>query len=208
MSLINEALKKAQNRHGDSTPAAMTTGGPAGIPGPPRKGKTPFGKIVLIVAAIVLLCVLVSVSVTMLLVRRAPPQPLATPQKPGASPFVNVASPPAAPSPAASPGPTPATVPLTSQPVIAGPEPAPVVVAPEPVAAPTIKLGTRIQAFVDRLRVTGIRISDTGNKAILNDHLFRVNDLIEPGLGLRLTGIEPSLLTFTDETGETYLRHF
>ena len=52
----------------------------------------------------------------------------------------------------------------------------PVVSAPPAVlepAPPAIKLGTRIQAFIDRLRITSIRISDTGNKVILNDRLFR-----------------------------------
>ena len=77
---------------------------------------------------------------------------------------------------------------------------------PDP--APTLKLGTRIQGFIDRLRVSSIRISESGNKAILNDRLFRINDLVEPSLGLRLTGIEPNKLTFVDEAGTEYIRHF
>ncbi len=221
MSLINDALKKAQNRHGDTTPPPSGATGPASIPSAPRKGKTPVGKIVLICAGIALLSAAVSATVILLVVRNDEPAPLP------ASPVATIPQPTQkAPltSPVSSPVITPVTAaPATSSPITSAsassPAAAPVVSAspppvtlpaptPPPEPAPAIKLGTRIQSFVDRLRVTSIRISDTGNKAILNDRLFRINDLVEPSLGLRLTDIRPSQLTFTDESGATYLRHF
>lgn len=230
MSLINDALKKAQNRHGDSTPATPSVAGPAAIPSVPRKGKTPFGKIALICVGIALLSAAVSTTVILLVVRDDKPTPLLAP----------VATPPAQPAPSTpvataptsspitdpSPPASVATTPILAQPSAPSPvtptdienpiQPAstaaPVVSLPSPIvaepAAPAIKIGTRIQAFIDRLRITSIRISDTGNKVILNDRLFRENDLVEPALGLRLTAIEPKLLTFTDESGNIYLRHF
>jgi hypothetical protein len=66
----------------------------------------------------------------------------------------------------------------------------------------------RTQAIVDKFRISGIRLSDTDSKVILNEHLFRQNDLVEPSLGLRLVKIEPSVLTFTDAEGTTYLKRF
>jgi hypothetical protein len=216
MSLINDALKKAQSRHGDSTPPAAETAGPASIPPGPRKGKSPLGKIGLIGAGIALLSAAVSAAVILLVIRKEPraPSPIGRPETAQAHPPISPA--PTSPTPT-KPAKTPSALsPVTpgaassAQPAlnIAAPvTPAsPAVLPPEP--APAIKLGTRIQSFIDRLRVTSIRISDTGNKAILNDRLFRVNDLVEPSLGLRLTDIQPSLLTFTDEAGTTYLRHF
>lgn len=216
MSLINDALKKAQNRHGEPTPPASGAAGPAAIPSAPRKGKTPFAKLVVIGVVLTLCVTLLSVSLTWFILRddslpRAassgnpaaqttpPPASVATNQPNPIQPTLAPSLPPA--------GETPAPIPPVVAPATP-PDPAPVAVTPPPDAAPTIKLGTRVQSFIDRLRVTSIRISDTGNKAILNDRLFRVNDLVEPTLGLRLTAIEPSVLTFTDENGATYLRHF
>ncbi len=101
------------------------------------------------------------------------------------------------------PLPTGVVSPIASSPVVEASPTAPIV---EP--APTINLGARIQTFIDRLRISGIRISDTGSRAILNDRLFRENDLIEPSLGLRLASIEPGVLTFVDESGAIYVRRF
>ncbi|ATC62505.1 hypothetical protein CMV30_00120 [Nibricoccus aquaticus] len=220
MSLINDALKKAQNRHGDTTPPPSGATGPASIPSAPRKGKTPVGKIALICVGIALLSAAISTTVILLVVRKDEPAPLPAPP-------VATLPQPTQPAPLASPVSAPTTAPVTAVPATSSPitsteasspTTAPVVSAPPvavtlpaptpPEPAPAIKLGTRIQSFIDRLRVTSIRISDTGNKAILNDRLFRINDLVEPSLGLRLTDIQPSQLTFTDESGATYLRHF
>ena len=49
---------------------------------------------------------------------------------------------------------------------------------------------------------------ETGSKVILNDRLFQENDLIEPALNLRLTKIEPHLLTFVDGNGIVYYKRF
>jgi hypothetical protein len=216
MSLINDALKKAQNRQGDSNPSAPRADGPAAIPQPGR-GKASIPATLLIGGGIGLLCIIVSVTVTFFLLRKDNPAPAIAPAPPSAivvqptpvplMPVVITSAPVAPPPIAAAPIVTnpPATVPPVIP--VAPAETVVVPVAP-PEPAPLIKLGTRIQSFVDRLRVSSIRISDTGNKAILNDRLFRVNDLVEPTLGLRLTDIKPNLLTFTDETGATYLRHF
>ena len=222
MSLINDALKKAQNRHGDTSPPTIAPNGPAAIPAAPRKGRTPLGKLIVAAAVISLFSATVSAVLIFFVMREtetpAPP-PSSTPAATTPAPVATTpqSSTPAESAPVVSGSPAvvaPAAPVITSVPPATPPiTPAPVaaenpVVAPEPEPAPAIKLGTRIQAFVDRLRVTSIRISDTGNKAILNDRLFRVNDLVEPSLGLRLTEIQPRLLIFTDENGDVYQRHF
>jgi hypothetical protein len=214
MSLINEALKKAQNRQGESQPSTPAAGGPAAIPGSPRQRKSSLTQPLLIGTGIAVLCIGVSVTITFFLLRKDDPAPTPPPTPVVVQPAPALPAPPVAisptPAPIAAPpvtgGETTANTPTL---IVAPPTVVATPVAPPPVEpAPVIKIGTRIQSFVDRLRVTSIRISDTGNKAILNDRLFRVNDLVEPTLGLRLTDIQPHVLTFTDETGATYLRHF
>ena len=210
MSLINDALKKAQNRHGDSTPSTSPAG-PAAIPSAPRKGKTPFGKIALICAGIALLSAAVSATVILLVVRKDPPPTpsVSTTTSPGSSAQSTPATTPISAPVIAPVTPAPVTPPIVvEKPLQPGPTTPSVTLPPPEPVAPVIKLGTRIQSFIDRLRVTSIRISDTGNKVILNDRLFRTNDLVEPSLGLRLTDIQANQLTFTDESGNTYVRHF
>ncbi len=73
--------------------------------------------------------------------------------------------------------------------------------------APTpVDNATRIQGFIERLRVTGVRISERGNKVILNDRLFSTGDTVNPGLELKLTKIEPGVITFTDSSGRNYIK--
>jgi hypothetical protein len=64
------------------------------------------------------------------------------------------------------------------------------------------------QRFVDRARVTGVRKTAGGTKVIINDRVYRLNDLIDRTLGLRLTEAEGDHLVFTDEYGHRYLRNF
>jgi hypothetical protein len=227
MSLINDALKKAQNRQGTPAPATPGTPGPAQVPGQSSGQKKTLARGFFVGALATLLVVAASVAGTVLLLKKDEPPPakpapapaaaVISPAPPSPAPIQPVSAPVtpavttvvAATTPAADTSPPP-RAPMAPVPPVQPPQTPPASTTPSPAEppAPAIRLGTRIQAVVDRLRVTSIRISDTGNKAILNDRLFRVNDLVEPALGLRLTDIQPHLLTFTDETGATYLRRF
>jgi hypothetical protein len=66
----------------------------------------------------------------------------------------------------------------------------------------------RVYEFLDALRITGIRVSDTDPKVIMNDRVFRLNDLVDRATGLRLTVVAPSTLTFVDQTGYEYRKNF
>jgi hypothetical protein len=74
--------------------------------------------------------------------------------------------------------------------------------------APAARPDPRVQAFVDALRVAGIRASGGDSKVLMNDRVFRVNDIVERMLGLRLTGVAADRLSFTDENGVVYTRNF
>lgn len=266
MSLINEALKKAQrSRSGDAPghflPAAAGAGPRVSKRDQPRTAQ----QLVLIAAGAIALVVL-SVVITVYLVNQTPaPKPTAATPKPAApAPVTSTAKPtsevapvlnppllttrPAAevpppvaqtpvaekPAPASattvteSPALTPtlpprqpavtapavAIAPPTAPPV-ATPSPFPPAVAsapmnsapaPAPVAPP--KHDERINAFVDAIRVAGIRSSGTESRVLMNDRVYRVNEIVDRNFGLRLTKVETNTLTFTDANGVVYVKNF
>ncbi|PTY04764.1 hypothetical protein DB347_18850 [Opitutaceae bacterium EW11] len=239
MSLINDALKKAQQQREKTpgsqpgSPAPTAAASPASPPA--RNSSRTFT--LLLVGGCALIAVSVAVTVYLLRGDRTEPRPAIASAKPvptlvpaAAEPVKTTppASTTAGTQPAAA---TPAaTLPSTAS-IPAKPEASPAIAnAPEPVrsapvpeppktaatetpvrpaeAQPAVKLTFRIQGMVDKFRIAGIRLSDTDSKVILNDHLFRQNDLIEPSIGLRLTKIEPHTLTFTDAEGNTYVKRF
>lgn len=249
MSLINDALKKAQKQREGSGTDSIVPLSPSASPGPGGPsvgGSLPTGKnnLALIIAgsaAIVALSVVATVyllrndqsSISPPTVARGPANLPILPAPPAVVDAAAAASPlaaPPAPANSVPPGPeinrngppnTPTvsspTPPLQSAPATAQPAPPAVVTAPPlpeiapPVLAPEvnqIKTTNRIQGMIDKFRISGIRLADAESKVLLNDHLFRVNDLVEPSLGLRLTKIDSHALTFTDADGNSYLKHF
>ena len=66
----------------------------------------------------------------------------------------------------------------------------------------------RITAFVESVRVAGIRSSGTESRVLMNDRVFRVNDIVERTLGVRLVKVEVDSLTFADANGTTYVKYF
>ena len=67
---------------------------------------------------------------------------------------------------------------------------------------------SRSSAIVDTLRVSGIRASGTDPKVLMNERVYRLNDVIDHSIGLRLKEINANNLVFIDETGATYVRNF
>lgn len=79
---------------------------------------------------------------------------------------------------------------------------------PVPALGATAAPDPRIIAFVDQIRVTGIRSSGDDSKVLMNDRVYRVNDIVERILNIRLTKIAPEGLTFEDANGVTYTKNF
>lgn len=249
MSLINEALKKAQRvrteEPGDpAAPVQPAAGNSARIA---KRGKATSANTMVLIGSGALVLVVLSVVLTVFLVNRpsapapksasaAPVAPLPAPAPPpaetpapvlvtpaltpavspspaetgataGTSPSVPptapttpAASAPAAPAPSAEP---PATPPI----VAATPAPAPAAIVPAtppPPAAPD----ERITAFVEAIKVAGIRSSGNESRVLMNDRVFRVNDIVDRTLGVRLIKVDTDHLTFADARGATYVKNF
>lgn len=131
-----------------------------------------------------------------------PATPTPAPLAPVAATVAPAATPVAAPSPVAQPA-------ITSS---AAPTASPVTVAP---AAPVVPVATvapvdaaqqeaKIYAFLGALRIGMVRGVDAQARVLMNEKVFRLNDIVEPSLGLRLSGVRPGLLAFTDAAGKRY----
>ncbi|MBC7366266.1 MAG: hypothetical protein H7343_05545 [Undibacterium sp.] len=70
------------------------------------------------------------------------------------------------------------------------------------------KFDERIQTLVDGFRVAGIRASGTGSKVLLNEKVFKINDIVDRTNSLRLTQVTNDSLTFTTPGGVTYVKNF
>jgi hypothetical protein len=249
MSLINDALKKAQRLRTEDAagPAPPMPGGGGGRVAKRGEPRTPQ-QLVLIAAGVVALVVLTVVATVWLINRPTAPKPEPVAASPATKPAVNVSTPPPIivaplitpepepvaavpattapkPKPTVPPGAAPrATVPapavaqskppppatvvpaaVTETPAVAATEPPPA--APAPPAGPP-QPNEKIHAFVDAIRVTAIRSAGDDSRVQMNDRVFRVNDIVDRSLGLRLTKVEQNILTFTDANGATYVKNF
>ncbi len=230
MSLINEALKKAQRmRHeeGPGAPSVAPTDSTTPAASVPlRRGKAPRSQWAVFAVAIPLV-IGASVGLTWWLLR-TPAEPAvvrtetpATPAPAAPAPvttaaaaaapapveIVPVALPPIAPPPAAP-------EPAVAVAVVAPPAPEPAAAVPPAAAAATPaapagpKSDPRVNAFLDTLRVTGIRASATDPRVSMNERVFRLNDIVDRTLELRIIGIAPEGLTFIDPAGTIYKVQF
>ena len=245
MSLINEALKKAQRQRHEEQ-AELSAPMPGGGTRVARRAKSlPTQTVVLLAGGGIALFVLCVVGAVLWINRPAP-----TPAKPApvavrpAAPAATISTPPIvlAPVPAET-KPTPAVATPTAVVTPPKPEPtAPAVAAPEPKismasarSAPAVELANttsaepatsapariitvpnlpaakfeeRIQAIVDSWRVAGIRSSSTGSRVLLNERVYKLNDVVDRTNGLRLSKIAADQLTFTTPEGIDYVKTF
>ena len=237
MSLINDALKKAARQRAeeqaDVAPPAQA-GRRKRIPrqGTPMTVRTLVllagGAVALVVASVVLTGVFITGRLEPKAPAAAPPttapephpppvvvvhvtRPADTPApRPTAAPAPGlVAQATAAPAPAAASPASPVAATETPRPGPAAPAPrasaAEVAHAP---ATPPPSHAELAQSFVDSLRVTGVRAAGTDSKALVDGHIYRVNDVLDRALGIRLVQVDPDHLTLVDSQGVTYIKSF
>lgn len=127
--------------------------------------------------------------------------------KPASHPVAAVPAPTAVQTPPITAAPPPASSPVAA----AKKAPVPAAVVP-PAAAPSGPPAApmpdeRIAAYVEATRIMGVRASGADSRVLINDRVYRLNDIIERTLGIRLTAVAPGSLTFTDANGFTYVKH-
>ncbi|MEO5960072.1 MAG: hypothetical protein ABIZ49_03350, partial [Opitutaceae bacterium] len=212
MSLINEALKKAQRQRNEG-PADLTTPAPAG--GRIAKhGQARSAQSMILIACGAVALVVASVGLTIFLLNRPaqkPPPAVASanvnpPKIDGtpATPTILLPPPvtppliqtdPASTPPVATtnPGPTP-IIPAPSEPA-----PTPVAVGTKPPAKPAPPaVDERVQAYVDGLRINGAKPAGPEIRVLMNDRFYRINDIVDRTLGVKLIKVDSNTLTFAD----------
>jgi hypothetical protein len=142
-----------------------------------------------------------------------PPQPTATNPTVANLPAENVPTIRPAQSPAAQPAFTiksdPPPVTTTPSYQVATQPATPRIEIPPPVA-PAAKPDPRVLTAIDAFKVLGVRTgaAPRDNKVLMNDRVYRLGDYVVPELGLKLTGVTPSTLTFEDSNGAIYTKSF
>ena len=226
MSLINEALKKAQRLRREE--AAGVAEQEVAVPSVTRiakRGRARTARMIVLLASGAAMLIVLSTTLTVYLINRTPapparPAPASTgsrPVKPSATetpestagepnlllpaatsqetnPVVVVTPPldPAMPSPSSTPGADPSTPTLV------------ITQLPPGLAKPD----ERIVVFVEALKVAGIRSSGNESRVLMNERVYRVNDVIDRGLGVKLVGVAANALIFADPNGATYQKQF
>jgi hypothetical protein len=228
VSLINDALKKAARQRAQETDGMRPMPGGGYSRGPSRGGAKKTQTMILVGGGAVVL-VVVSVVLTGIMMNKGAPEakpvalavttPVPTPA--AAAPKILVQPAQVAitlPQPApVIQAPVPTALPTPSPAPIVREEPAapPAAVQAAPTAAPTAPPAIaaalqpdQIQNLVDNYHISGVRAAGAGSKALIDGHVYKVNDLVDRLLGLRLVKVEEDRLTFTDRTGATYVRTF
>ncbi len=255
MSLINDALKKAQRQRGDeSAPEPLPAErGPA-----PRRGSSSGGPNLMLGAGvgIVAACAIIVTVVVLMRQGEAPPAVtpvVAAPKSEPVPTVAGVADPgPASPRPATTQSASPESAPAsqvsgpspqvsnpssqTQAPTVQTPDPRPQTPTPDsatgPINVPDLTLGgstlpaapapatgiggpspeagqnKAILTWLSTLRVAGIRPAGADSKVLMNDRVYKLNDVVDYSLGLKLTGIAIKQLTFVDEKGVSYVKSF
>ena len=149
-----------------------------------------------------------------------PPSPSAAPplaeakSTPASSPpaiiGTGTATVPAPPSPAGALTPASATPPAplataSPSPAVA-PPPAPAISTAPANAAP--RADERIAEHIDRLRILGVRSPGPEARVLIGERVYRINDVVDRALGLRLQSVAPGKITFVDAAGVTYTKNY
>ncbi len=77
-------------------------------------------------------------------------------------------------------------------------EPAPWVNNPSP----------EVIAYVDSIKVTGIRTSNGRSRVLMNNKVYKTGEMVNRSLGLKLTDVRPDELVFEDAEKNIYTAHF
>lgn len=220
MSLINQALRKAQRDRTPNRIAEPDAGGPATAAPAVSSGMNPSLIIGLIVAVAVLLGLVAGLSIVLFKGGESAPiaqQAPATPEKAAAEQAPTKPLEPVAPTMATSGNATPLERDTATNLVgelrkareAAEAKAATEAIAAEEAAArAAVKPSQKIIDWLSRAKVTGVMLSETNSKVILNGKTYAVGDYANYSLGLKIMIIQEKRLLFVDNNGKKYMKRF
>jgi hypothetical protein len=238
MSLINDALKKAQ-RQRTNNPFGINAPMPGGGGRVARRSSgMPVQTIVLIVAGCAVLVVISAIGAVSFVNGKNTPkskpaavtadpapvvpatsttefpvlaiQPVSLPAKTE----IPVVSPVSAPPPSTTaekkiePSLAASTAAATAKTAASPPSVTPAKAAPPVPAAVRALPDERVHVYLDALRIAGVRASGATSRVLLNEKVYRLNETVDRSLNLKLTAVETDFLKFTDSNGVEYEKTF
>lgn len=221
MSLINDALKKAQRQRGDH-PSPSAAPLPGGTAASSPRGAAPSGPQFWLLGAGALLGLGLALGAVFLLrddpavpAAATPAASTAAPSAPG-TPATETITPPTVsaetgPAAAATTAAPPATPPGEPPLITVSTQPAPAVPVEEKTALPPTsppRPSLRMINAIDAFRIAGVRASGTDSKVLMNDRVYRLGDTVDHELGIRITAVSANSVTFEDESRASYTRNF
>lgn len=217
MSLINDALKKAQHAQGPqsgSTPLPFS-GDPGGTPGaisaPEHTGHIPVARrsnpmsaqklvLILLVAGVVFIGFIAAMGAgAYMIINSGKPDQMAK-------------APPPEPVEAAEAIPIPEPEPVVA--AVPEPEPVPVPVAvahpvlPQPPSVRVNRPDPDVLAYVNTLKVRGIRVTNGESKVLMNNKVYKTGEIVNYDLNVKLSEVTGEELIFEDIQGNTYVARF
>ena len=148
-------------------------------------------------------------AVAVVLPQQNAPAPVAAQVAPAVSytPAAAVHVAPAVPSPTPPPAVVQAPAPAAVVPVAAAQAPAQAAPAASVAAAPQSHADL-VQGVVDGYHISGVRLAGAGSKALIDGHVYKLNDFVDKTLGLKLAKVDEDHLTFVDRDGNTFAKTF
>jgi hypothetical protein len=228
MSLINEALKKAQRQRAEDQ-ADLAPPIPGGGHRVRRSAPALSTQTIVLLAGGGISLFVVAVVVTVLWINRPEPaktgpakSPLAAATETAVTAAPMIVLPVAlkagesglstAPSASKFTRATSAANPTQAAPAAQGSASAALPAEPVPTAPVDVQIPGRfqesIQTLVDALRVTGIRAAGNDSKVMINERVYKLNDIVDRPNNLRLTKVASDGLMFTAPDGMTYEKTF
>jgi len=147
-------------------------------------------------------------AVAVVLPQQSAPTPVAARVAPAVSsaPPAAVHVAPAVPSPTPPP-PAVVQAPAAEAPVAAAQAPAQAAPATAVAAVPQSHADL-VQGVVDAYHISGVRLAGAGSKALIDGHVYKLNDIVDKTLGLKLAKVDEDHLTFVDRDGNTFAKTF
>jgi hypothetical protein len=222
MSLINDALKKAARQRAEEQGEVIPPMPGGGHRRPTRPGEPMRMQTIVLIGAAALALIVVSAVVTGIFVTGKPEvkvaavtqaptlAPTPPPQKVVVqAPVIAIpqALPTSVPTPTSAPGAglKPVVVAAVAPTAFPTPRPAATALAAAPTSAPQSR-NELIQGIVDRYRVSGVRAAGADSKALVDGHVYKINEVIDRTIGLKLIKVDADHITFVDGQGDTYIK--
>lgn len=217
MSLINDALKKAQNAQGPQPGAAAPpfSGDPGGTPGaisaPDHTGPIPVARrsnpmsaqklvLILLVAGIVFIGFIAAMGVgAYMIINTGKPDLMAdaaSPEPVDAAEVILIPEPEPEPVVASVPKPAPLPVPVARP------------IQPQPPSVRVNRPDPDVLAYVNTLKVRGIRVTNGESKVLMNNKVYKTGEIVNYDLNVKLSEVTGEELIFEDIQGNTYVARF